>query len=290
MRQPDLELDLLRAFAAVAEAGSFTTAGTVLGRTQSAVSQQIRRLEDLAGKRLLERTSRSVSLTPDGEALLGHARRMLGLNDDFMRRMQAPPISGELRLGVSEDFIPNQLPRLLTMFTRAHPDVRLELMTGLSTGLVQQLGDGRLDLVIAKRDAQPESGRIIWRERLIWIAPPDPAPATGDILPLVALPAPCSYRRVMLDALKGSGRDWTFSCTAHSIAGLQAAVSGGLGISILGRSFLQAGLRELPPELGFPPLPDTEIALFGEERAQPELVESLVHFLLDSLDALRSGT
>ena len=290
MRPPDLELDLLRAFTAVAEAGSFTTAGTILRRTQSAVSQQIRRLEDLVGKQLLRRTSRTVVLTPDGESLLAHAQRMLELNDVFVRRMQAPPISGKLRLGVSEDFIPNQLPRLLTMFTRAHPGVHLELMTGLSTGLVQKLGDGRLDLVIAKRDAQPEGGRVLRRERLVWIAAPDVAPEPPAVLPLVALPAPCSYRRVMLDALKGSGRTWTFACTAHSIAGLQAAVSGGLGVSILGGSFMQDGLRELPPELGFPPLPDTEIALFGEERAQPELAEGLVRFLLDSLDSLPPGS
>lgn len=286
MRLPDLEIDLLRAFVTVAETGGFTSAGDVLGRTQSAVSQQIRRLEGIVGQGLLVRTSRAVRLTPDGEALLAHAHRIIGLNDEIMRRMKAPPITGALRLGVSEDFVPHQLPRILRRFGQAHPGVRLELMTGLSTGLVAALGEGRLDLVIAKRDAQPQSGRVIWRERLIWIASEDQTPDLAGPLPLVALPPPCSYRRVMLDVLKGAGLAWTVTCTTRSIIGLQAAVAGGLGVSILGRSFMRDGLRELPPDLGLPPLPDTEVALFGEEGARLELAGCLVDFLMDSLEVM----
>lgn len=289
MKQPDLEIDLLRTFLTVSETGSFTAAGDILGRTQSAVSQQVRRLEDIVGKSLFARTSRSVGLTGDGELLLPHAHAIIAQNDEAMRRMKAPLVEGNLRLGVSEDFIPRQLPVLLSRFGRAHPGVRLELMTGLSTVLVGALNEGALDLVIAKRDAQPQSGRVIWREKLVWIAAAECAPDRDATLPLVALPAPCSYRRVMLDVLRGAERSWHVGCTAHSIMGLQAAVLGGLGVSILGRSFLGWGLTEASPALGLPPLPDTEIAVFGEEGARVELADCVVGFLTDALERMAPG-
>src|SRR5262245_13320315 len=118
MRYPDLEIDLLRAFVAVAESGGFTAAAEVVGRSQSAVSQKIQRLEDLLGRRLFERTSRTLSLTKDGEQLLISARRILELNDTAVRSMIEPTTVGTLRLGVTEDFIPRQLPGLLARFKR----------------------------------------------------------------------------------------------------------------------------------------------------------------------------
>lgn len=284
MKHSDLEIDLLRTFATVADTGSFTAAGDILGRTQSAVSQQVRRLEDIVGKPLFSRTSRVVGLTGDGELLLEHALGILALNDEAIRRMNAPPIAGRLRLGVSEDFIPHQLPLLLARFCRAHPEIRLELMTGLSTALVTALDEGALDLVIAKRDAHPQAGRVIWRERLVWIAFGDTVTDEDGTLPLVVLPAPCSYRKLMLDALRGGQRPWRIACTAHSIMGLRAAVLGGLGVSILGRSFVGWDLMEAPPALDLPALPDTEIAVFGEEGARAELTDCLVSYLTEALE------
>lgn len=286
MKQPDLEIDLLRTFVTLAETGSFTQAGDILGRTQSAVSQQIHRLEDIVGKVLFARTSRIVALTIDGEQLLPHAHAIIALNDEALRSVKAPPLAGLLRLGVSEDFIPRQLPLLLAQFGRAHPGVRLELRTGLSTALVETLNLGELDLVIAKRDAQPQAGRVIWREPLIWMAAKGFKVGQTDQLPLVLLPTPCSYRRIMLDMLRAAERPWRISCTAHSIMGLQAAVQGGLGVSILGKSFLGAELAKLPEECNLPALPDTEIAVFGEEGARVELADCLVQFLLNALEKL----
>ena len=283
MRQPDLEIDLLRTFVTVAEAGSFTTAGDILGRTQSAVSQQVRRLEDIVDRKLFERTSRTVGLTSDGELLLAHACAIITQNDEAMRRMKAPPVEGYLRLGIAEDFVPRQLPVLLARFHKAYPQVRLELMTGLSTMLVERLGDAVLDLVIAKRDAQPQSGRVIWREKLIWVAAPNHDCDRDAHLPIIALPAPCSYRKVMLDVLNSAQRRWRVTCTTHSILGLQTAVAGGMGISVMGQSFLGWGLVEAPSSLALPSLPDTEIAIFGEERAKVELADTLADFLMDSL-------
>ncbi|WP_243438288.1 LysR substrate-binding domain-containing protein [Fundidesulfovibrio soli] len=279
---PDLEIDLLRGFATVAESGSFTAAAVALNLTQSAVSQQIKRLEGLVGKELLERSRRRATLTPEGETLYGYARRVLALNDEAVRRLAAPPMSGVLRLGVSEDFLPLRLPALLAGFAKAYPGIQLELTTGLSTALVGALASGLLDFAIAKRDAHPHTGRVIWREKLVWAAG---AALPTEPLPLVLLPPPCSYRRLMLDTLAAAGRPWRVACTAHSLMGMQAAVAGGLGVSVLGRSFMQSGLRDIGGECGLPDLPDTEIALFGENGARAELVECALSFLLEGLPA-----
>ena len=127
MRIPDLDLDLLRCFVAVAEQGGFTSAGGALGLTQSAVSLKVKRLEEVLGRRVLERSSRAVALTRDGEALLGYARRMLALNDEAVRRLVAPAVAGRLRLGVADHFVPRTLAPLLARFARSSPEVRLEV-------------------------------------------------------------------------------------------------------------------------------------------------------------------
>lgn len=279
---PDLEIDLLRAFVAVAETGGFTEASGQVGRTQSAVSQKIRRLEDSLGRRVFERTSRTVSLTADGETLLTHARRILAMNDAAVRALVAPGPGGKLRLGVSEDFIPHQLPRLLARFSRIYPGIRLELRTGLSCALLEALDAGEIDLALAKKDGNAQRGRIIWREPLAWVAAEEwRLPAEEDPLPLILLPAPCSYRRIATDALDAAGRAWSVACTGHGLMAVQAAAAGGLGVTVLGRSFVQAGLREIVGVL--PALPMTEIVLVGEHSAQTQLAEPLVEFLTEAL-------
>lgn len=287
MRFPALEIDLLRAFTAVAETGSFTAAAEDVALTQAAVSQQVARLERTLDKRLFERTTRSLALTADGEALLGYARRIIDLNNEAVRFVTGESVTGKLRLGVCEDIIPWLLPRLLARFTAMHPGLELGLFTDLSTRLKERLGRGELDLAIAKRDpGNIRGGRVIWREPLVWFAARDFVLSTKAPLPLVLLPQPCSYRRLALESLQQAGVDYRIVCTSHSIMGLQAAVAGGVGISVLGRSFIQQGLRETPPgEL--PELPQTEIAVFGETAALANVATPLVEFLLDGLSAGR---
>src|SRR3954467_12143027 len=130
MKIANLDIDLLRSFAAVADSGSFTAAAELVARTQSAVSVQIKRLEDLVGRRVFERTSRSLALTPAGETLLGYARRILALNDESVRSVVEPPVAGAIRLGITEYFVPSDLPRLLARFAAAYPGVHLEVRMG----------------------------------------------------------------------------------------------------------------------------------------------------------------
>ena len=284
----DLELDLLRAFVAVTETGSFTAAADIVGRSQSAVSQKVLRLEEILGRRVFDRTSRSLSLTRDGERLLVSARRLLEFNDATLRELREPPAVGTLRLGICEDFVPGQLPGLLARFGRAYPGVHLDLMTGLSCELLAAHDEGRIDAVIAKKDGTAQRGRVIWREPLVWMAADDYQIDPDRPAELVMLRPPCTYRELMIAALDAVRRDWFATCTASSLMGVQAAVAGGLGVTVLGRSFMQEGMRILDAPAHWPALPMTEITLLGEEAPAAELVRPLVAFLTESLAARRA--
>ena len=285
MRYPDLEIDLLRAFVAVAEAGSFTAAAEVVGRSQSAVSQKVLRLEEILQRRVFERTSRSLHLTREGEQLLVAARRMLEFSDGVMRQMREPLRAGTLRLGVSEDFIPSELPKLLARFSRLHPGVRIDLMTGLSCDLLTAHEAGQLDAVIAKKDGTAQRGRVVWREPLVWMAAADYQLDFTRPAQLVMLRPPCTYREIMIAALDAVRREWVATCTASSLQGIQAAVAGGLGVTVLGRSFVRDGMQVLQAPQHWPALPMTEIIVIGEDGEAADLVRPLVGFLTESLSS-----
>lgn len=288
MKVPDLEIGLLRTFVAVAESGGFTAAAAIVGRSQSAVSQQVLRLEHLVGQRVFERSSRSLALTATGERLLPAARGMIEANDRLMHALREPAAKGLLRLGISEDFLPGQLPRMLARFARLYPGVEIDLVTGLSRDLIDAYDSGQFDAVIAKKDSPFRRGRVIWREPLVWLAAAHAhayARAEDGPVPLVMLPKPCFYRDMMTAALGKAGRDWVVGCTTSSLTAAQAAVAGGLGVTALGRSFLRGDMRVLAEAEGWPPLPSVEIMVLGEEQRTAELVHTLVGYLARNLQA-----
>jgi DNA-binding transcriptional LysR family regulator len=281
--EPLLDTDLLRAFVAVAETGSFTAAAEVVGRSQSAVSQKVIRLEEMLERSVFARTSRSLRLTPDGERLLVVARQMLALNDDFLRSLRRPSEIGTLRLGISENLVPTQLPKLLSRFFALHPAVHLELSTGISVELLARHQDGKLDAVVAL--SQPETavrGRVLWREPLVWIAAADYESDPAQPVRLVVMRAPCTYRSAMTDALDRAGRGWVTACTASNLAGLQAALTAGMGVTALGESFLHDGIRILRGDR-WPALPVAEMTVVGEEGPAGTLVRELSAFLADGM-------
>ena len=284
MPSGDLEIDLLRAFIAVAETGSFTAAAEVVARSQSAVSQKIIRLEEILGMRVFERTSRTLTLTAEGERLLVGARKMLLHFDAFMREIKAPETLNTLRLGISENLVPTQLPRLLSRFSKLYPDLELELTTGLSNDLLADHEAGLLDVVIAKRKmGAAQRGRVIWREPLVWMAASDYEMEATRPVRLVMMRPPCAYRAIMIEALASVRREWSSACLASNLGGVQAAVSAGLGITALGTSFLQEGMRILDPSDKLPTLPSTEVAVIGDEPRTQHLVQPLVALLTEGL-------
>ena len=261
------DIDLLRAFATVADVGGFTRAADILLRRQSTLSLQIKRLEDALGHRLLERSSRRVRLTAEGEVLLPHVRQMLDLNDRIVARLNEPALAGNVRLGTPEDFATTHLPNVLARFAQAHPGVQLEVTCDLTLNLMTRFRRGDFDLVLVKREPErSDRGVRVWREPLVWVAAERLTfPGQGP-LPLVLSPPPCVYRKRATDSLNAARRPWRVAYSCASLAGQHAAVKAGLGMTVLPKDMVPAGLAAIERREGLPDLHDTEIALLSARK------------------------
>jgi len=285
MTTANLDIDLLRSFAAVADTGSFTAAGELVARSQSAISIQIKRLEETVGQKVFERTSRSLALTPAGQTLLGYARRILELNDESIRRIAEPPVTGEIRLGITEYFVPTELPRILSRFAAAYPGVQLEVRMGLSRDLRTKMAGGDLDAVVV-RLAPRERAKAIWSEAQVWVAREDFELARGDAVPLALLPAPCVLREHALESMKRLRRPWKVSFTGSSMVSVQAAVSAGLGVSIIPRSSLLPGMKVLSRSRDYPHPGRLDVGVLPGAGARKDIVDALEQVMRQTLDVL----
>ena len=266
LRQPaNIDVDLVRSFVAIAAAGSFTQAAESLSRRQSTVSLQLQRLEDMLGQRLIERSPRAVRLTPEGETFLGYAHRLLALNDEALSRVREPHVQGVVRLGTPEDFATRHLPGVLASFARAYPAVALEVTCDLTLNLIERYRRGAFDLALVKRErGSGAAGIRVWREPLVWVTARQRLYSGDGPLPLVVSPPPCVYRKRATQALDRARRPWRIAYTCGSLAGSLAAVTAGLGVTVLPKDMV-------PPDLHIvdggplPDLKDTEIALLERD-------------------------
>ena len=274
-----LELELLRAFVAVADCGGFHRAAEQLHLTQSTISQQIKRLELETKRPLFKRTTRSVALTDEGEMLLGDARRLLQLEEAARQRLLAPRLSGAVRLGVVEEVAGGSLPAALGRFSALHRGVKLEVQIGVSAELIEQLDTGRLDLVFAKRPLGTSKGRLVWREPLVWAAAETFDFEPGAPLPLALYRERSVSRDAALAALRDSELGWEILYTSPSLTGVRAAAVAGLAVTPLPLSAVTAGLRVLGADEGLPQLPDLEFAIY-EKRRPDKAAEALAASLL----------
>jgi DNA-binding transcriptional LysR family regulator len=279
-----LDFELLRAFVAVADCGGFHRAAERLNLTQSTISQQIKRLELETKRPLFRRTTRSVRLTDDGEMFLGDARRLLQLEEVARQRLAAPRLSGTVRLGVVEEIAGGSLPSALGRFAAIHPGVKLEVQIGVSAELIEQLNSGRLDVVFAKRPLGTSSGRLVWREALVWAASDTFDFVRGAALPLTLYRERSVSREAALTALRNSELTWEIVYTSPSLTGVRAAALAGLAVTPLPASAVVAGLRVLGAEEGLPRLPDLEFAIYEKARS-----EKAVAALAIALRALAQG-
>jgi DNA-binding transcriptional LysR family regulator len=277
-----LDLELLRSFVSVVDAGGFTRAGERVHRTQSTVSQQIKRLEEDVGQTLLIRSGKDVTPTEAGERLLSYARRLLSLAEEARDVVAQPGNEGAVRLGIPEDFAAYRLAKLLAAFSRSHPNMRLDVRADQSIYLRRDLERGDLDLALLKRDANEKGGIASWPERVHWVTSKNHArdTRTGSV-PLIGFPAGCLYRSRAIHALESAGRSWHMAYTSSSLAGIQAAVAAGMGLSILAEIAIQADHRVLTAKDGFAPIDRTEVALVASPDASPatlRLAERLAEF------------
>jgi DNA-binding transcriptional LysR family regulator len=272
------DLELLRSFVSVVDAGGFTRAGERVHRTQSTVSQQIKRLEDDVGRPLLDRSGRDVTPTEAGERLLSYARRLLSLAEEARDVMARPGSEGAVRLGIPEDFAAYRLTELLAAFSRSHPGLRLDVRADQSVYLRRDLERGELDLALLKRGAHEKGGIACWPERVHWVTskshPIDPKMSP---VPLIGFPAGCLYRTGAIHAIESAGRAWYMAYTSSSLPGIQAAVAAGLGLSILSEMAIQSDHRVLTAKDGFAPIDKTEVALVASPGASPATLRLADH-------------
>jgi DNA-binding transcriptional LysR family regulator len=277
-----LDLELLKSFVSVIDAGGFTRAGQRVHRTQSTVSQQIKRLEEDVGQLLLIRNGKDVTPTEAGERLLSYARRLLSLADEARDVVAQPGHEGAVRLGIPEDFAAYRLAKLLASCSRKGAGLRLHVRADQSASLKRDLERGELDLALFKRAAGEKGGIAVWPERVHWVASKTQSRDLGEgSVPLVGFPTGCLYRAGAIHALESAGRAWHMAYTSSSLAGIQAAVAAGMGLSILSEMAIQADHRVLTARDGFSPIDRTEVALVASPGASPatlRLADRLAEF------------
>lgn len=271
----------LQCFIAVSETGSFTRAADRVSRTQSAVSQQIARLEHLLGTPLLVR-GRSLALTPEGEIFLGYARRIFALQSEAMDRFREPELQGEVRFGLPEDFASVFLADVLADFARIHPRILLNVECDFTLNLLERFKQRRFDLVLVKV-RQPEdfpNGHEVWSEPLEWVGDTGLLEA-GKPVPLVLSPQPCVYRAGAVEALEAAGHPWRLAFSSPSYAGMIAAVRAGMGVTVLPRNMIPRGCAAISGA-DLPELSDTHVSLLKHNGRDPA-VASLEQFVLEKL-------
>lgn len=286
----NLPTDLLRTFIAVVELGGHSKAGALLGRSQPAISLQIRRLEELVRASLLSQEGRTIQPTSAGEALLSYAREMIRINDEAVNHFHRSDKSGVLRIGLPTDYAVAFLQRTITRFSREHPDVELEVHCDLSRELHQHLRADDLDIIIAvmSNARMPYLSRA-WGEQPIWAAAEGFNNVAHRPVPLGAHPEGCDYRARMIQALDAAERRWRIVYTGPGISGLQNAVLNGLCVTALTNATMLPGMRVLREADGFPPLEPLRVGLFYKHPRLSAAGLQLVSDLVAGLDSVGSS-
>ncbi|WP_256753145.1 LysR substrate-binding domain-containing protein [Mesorhizobium sp. Mes31] len=273
-----LDLNLLKTFVAVVESGSLSNAAPRVGRSQSAVSMQMQRLEEMVGTQLLVRGPRTVTPNAIGEDFLIYARRLLKLSDEAWASVTRPKETGSVRLGVPDDYAAFLLPPVLSRFAAEHPLVTVELICEQSTALVKTLAEGRLDLAIVTR--LPEQALDVIRlERFVWVASPNHVAWESDPLPVALFEPGCAARMNVLQALGDADRSYRCTYSSASLLGLVAVVQAGLAVAGLAQRSVPPSLRIIGGNEGLPVLPDLEIGILRNPLSTTPAVERLNDFL-----------
>lgn len=280
----NLPTDVLRTFLAVIDLGSFTKAGLLLGRTQPAISLQIRKLEELVGLTLMDTTGRTITLTRDGENLARYARQLMVMNDEIVARLQKKESAGNLRVGLPTDYAITFFQTALANFVKAHPDVQMSIHCEISDALLPMFARDDLDVVVAMYDGQPPPGLIYtWAERPLWTVGIDSQAHQKSPVPIAAHPDGCYYRDRMINGLDQIGKPWRITFCSPGINGLQQAVQSGLGITALTQRTLARGMRVLSEKDGFPPLADIHVGMFFKNTGASTAALLLVNYIMQAL-------
>ena len=281
---PLLELELLRTLVAIAETGNFSAAAAAVYRTPSAVSMQVKKIEEIVGRAVFRRDSRSVTLTAEGELLLEHGRRVLSLNQDVMSRFMAPDIEGVVRLGVTDDIAERSLPELLRRFSRSHCGVTVDVVVDTSVELNKRIKSGEVDLALVT--CTPSDGskqlEIVFVEPLAWAGCKNGVAHEQTPMPLSIWEEGCSWREAALEALTDNDHQYRVSFMCAHLAGQRAALLADLAVAPIPRSSCVNGIVELTDVPWLPPLGESAVGMIVSKKAGPAVLAAAEH-LRDSL-------
>lgn len=296
MRRTIFDLDVLRTFTTGVDLGSFAKAADRLGRSTSAVSAQLKKLEQQAGTPIFQKSGRGLALTDAGETMLAYARRLLDLNDEAASAIHGIELEGWVRLGLQEDFGETLLPNILGQFARAHPKVRIEARVARNAELLERVASGRLDLALAWNNSAPLSNsERVMEVPMCWVGSINPDMAWqksgSEPLPLAALEAPCLLRTAAINALDRAGIAWRLAFISPSLGGLWAATAAGLGLTIRTPIGLPGTVQAIPPGAnGLPLLPNLGLDLYRADAEPSPVTARLASIILQALhESVRVG-
>mgnify|MGYP002622084559 FL=1 len=279
-----LDLDQIHTFVTIADTGSFTRAAEEVHRTQSAVSMQMRRLEQRIGKPLFEKEGRANRLSEEGERLLTYARRLLRLNRETLAAFDDASLEGSIRIGTPDDYADRFLPEIMARFARSNPRVELSVVCEPTVNLVDQLKRGQLDIAIVTHSNERSVSEVVRREPLLWVTSANHTIHEEEVLPLAVGRTTCLWRRAAIDVLDNMGRDYRILFSSWSATVLIATVLSGQAVSVLPECALRPGMRILGEADGFGALPQVQIGIMRGHSSQPEIVDALARHIAESLD------
>jgi DNA-binding transcriptional LysR family regulator len=276
---PLLDLDVLRTFVAIAETGSFTTAANAVFRTPSAVSMQIKKLEDILGRAVFSRDARSVSLTTDGEMLLGYARRMLAINREAVSKFIVPDITGVVRLGSPDDYGERVLPHVLKRFSQSHPSIAVDVVIDQSSNLRRRMDDRTLDITLLTNSfkVSMEGTEVLLTEPIVWAGAKGGCAHLREPLPVSLWEEGCAWRAGALEALGREGRNFRVAYMSAHTAGQRAAIMADLAVAPLPKSFLGCDMVELTSKDGMPDIGTYSLAMIVSPDASPPVQAAADH-------------
>ncbi len=281
----NIPTEVLRSFVAIADTGSFTQAATQVLRTQSAVSQQIQKLEDLIGRAVFTRDGRTISLTGEGEALLAYARRILKLHDEAVAAIVEPDIEGSVRFGIPDDYVSRFMPPILAGFARSHPRVQIEITCAPSVRLAPMIAASEIDIALITATPGAPKMETVRREPVSWAVSPHHLIHEEDPLPVAVFQPGCCVRQSVLEALDGMARPYRLAYASESHEGLVAAVRAGLAVTALVRSSIPQDFRLLGPKDGFPELPPAAFGVLRRPNGTTRAADSFADHLLAYFEA-----
>ncbi|MAY61266.1 MAG: LysR family transcriptional regulator [Rhizobiales bacterium] len=260
---PTIDPELLRSFVAIAETGSFTGAAERVFRTPSAVSMQIKRLEEILGASVFKRDARNVSLTPDGEVLIGYARRLLALNRETMSRFVSPNVSGVVKIGAPSDYGEFVLPQALRRFAQTHPDVMVDAVIDQSVNLRKRFAAGHLDLALLSCSAAGEriNGEKVMTDQIVWAGAKGGQAYLCDPLPISLWEEGCAWRQAALVSLDEVKRPYRVAFMTANVSGQRAAIMADIAVAPMGRNFVGPDVHILGPESGLPAMGNYDLEL-----------------------------